>query len=120
MSFIVEFNNLFVPLLSSEGWNVLEVLFGILIVIGCLLQRAWMDIFQTSNNIISYYATKVGQIGLYGQMMMGLMSIVDGYNNFEGNTAHVMIVLWVMASTLVKYGAYLNASQHRNTNMDMT
>ena len=108
MTFIQDVNIFMTTILSIDTWNVIEIIAGFSVFFGCLLQRVNQDIFQTTGNIRGNFIVKVGQLGLYGQMMMGLLTIIDGYYNYQNGSSHTMIALWALSSCLVKYSVYLN------------
>jgi len=109
MNFIDNFNLFFIYILPIDFWNIIEMTAGIGITFACIIQRAKWDIFSSSeSNIIGKWAVKVGQLGLYCQMMLGVVTCVDGYYNYIHNSSHVVLAMWVLSASLVKYSVYLN------------
>jgi len=106
MNFLQDFNNFALMLLSQDVWNLIEFIAGFAVLIGCIQQRITMDIFRTSTEDITKSVIKIGQLGLYGQMMMGIFSMVDGYFNSSVGYCHTIIILWAVSSALVKFNIY--------------
>lgn len=103
-SFIWEFNHFFGPFLPAELWFMIEIVFGVLLFIICIFQRVYIPSLQTSDQGVNWFTTKLGQIGIWFQSLMGLLTMVDAYwsliNNH--NNIHCMITFWCIASVFVK------------------
>ena len=104
MTFIQEFNQFMSLYISIEIWNYIEIISSVLVFYGCILQRVHKISFKS--NTENFFAAKIGQLGLYGQMMMAIFSMVDGYYNMTYGVAHVMLALWALSSAMIKYIAY--------------
>jgi hypothetical protein len=108
MTFIHEFNLFFISILPTDSWNVIEIFGGIGIFFACIIQRSKQNIFSSNAKNLGAYTVKVGQLGLFFQMMLGILTTVDGYENYIDGKSHVILAMWVMSSSLVKYSVYLN------------
>lgn len=104
MQFLQDFNQFFCAWISYDIWNMIQIISSIILLIGCILQRVHLEGFKS--NSMWWYLSKIGQIGLFGQMMMAILAIVDGYYSIQIGHAHVIIALWALSSAMVKYTAY--------------
>jgi hypothetical protein len=89
-------------------WNFIESTFSILLVIACIMQRSKLDIFSSCSTRLSKTSVKIGQFALYIQMMLGILTAVDGYYNSIDNKVHILLALFVLSSSLTKFSVYLN------------
>jgi hypothetical protein len=110
MTFIQEFQTFMLYIISPDIWNYLEMIASIIVIYVCLQQRVYNHIYKSSTTSISKYIIKVGQFGLYMQMMMALLTLVDGYLNFHDGGAHTLLTLWVLSIGLVKMNVWLSGS----------
>lgn len=106
MNTIIEFINYYsLSLLVQDSWNFFELLSGIIIIVVCIIQRVWMQTYSSSNTMLPYYIIKLCQVGLFGQMAMGLMAISDGSSNINNIVAmHIIILFWCVFSSMAKMG----------------
>lgn len=103
-SFLLEFNTFCGEFLSNQIWCVLQGLASVAVIYGCLIQRVYQTAFKDINK--SYLLTKFSQVGLYLQMMVALMTMVDAYYNFEGDIPHSSIALWAIGSAMIKVNVF--------------
>lgn len=107
MNIIIEFNRFLEHYTSYDFWNLVEGYFGIGVILSCIMQRSWFEDFSSIKSTQIYSAVKIGQLGLYIQIMMGIVSIIDAYYNEEYHTCHPLMALWCIGITLTKYSIYL-------------
>jgi hypothetical protein len=87
-------------------WNLLEMYAGFFLFLACIFQRATLAIFSTKKSPYLYFAVKLGQIGLYLQMMMGLIASVDGYFCNIEHVSHAFTGLCCLGVCLTKFSVY--------------
>ncbi len=107
MNIIVEANRILEFYISYDFWNLLEAYFGFSVILACVMQRSWYEDFSSIKSTQVYTAVKVGQIGLYIQIMMGVFSIIDSYYTEEMHTCHPLMACWCIGVALTKYSVYL-------------
>lgn len=110
MTFIHQFNDFMLPLFGKEGWQTFEIVSGFLLTLTCIMQRMRVDIYRNDRDTMPWFAKKILQSGLFIQMMIGLLAMVDGYASMMENTVHILFIISCIASIMVKSGVFLNIS----------
>ena len=110
MTFLQEFQAFMLYIISGDVWNTIEMIASSIVIYVCLQQRVHTHIYKSSYQTVNKYIIKIGQFGLYLQMMISLMTLVDGYDNFHDGQAHTLITLWVFSIALVKTNIWLTGS----------
>jgi len=118
MTFIENLNYEFQLILPINAWNDIEILFGFFLVIACIMQRAKLNIFSSSCKSLSKISVKIGQIALFIQMMLGIITCIDGYYNIIDNKSHVLLALFVLSSSVTKFSVYLNLFEIESKKID--
>lgn len=106
--FIQELNDFLFLIFNKQTWDIIQIIFAFLVFFGSIQQRVHMDIFKSGSDFIPYSIIKIGQIGLYGQMMLGIITMVDGYTGLLYGYSHPLVALWVISSSFVKFNIYYN------------
>jgi len=91
------------------AWNLFECYCGFGVIIASIMQRSWLKVFSTKKLRNYYFIGKIGQIGLFIQMMQGLFAIIDSYYSEMNNTSHCLFGIWCFGLLLTKYSAYLHS-----------
>jgi hypothetical protein len=106
MEMIIELNDYLAQMLSVDVWHDLEVASGFLLFFACLFQRIFLFSLQSKGGSAGWTITKIGQLGSWLQMMLGLLTLVDGLDlilhNFPTMNVHVLMTLWAIASVMMK------------------